>query len=90
MFDDEVLSMAHITKTEHPHTVYCEIERHTNRTNRKYEKDTAKIDEILKEINTLEHDGDNIPVEDEFATERYVGLEEAENIAAEPAETELD
>ena len=88
MFDDEVLSMAHITKTEHAHTAYCEIEKHINRSNRKYEKDTAKIDEILNELNTLEHDGDNIPIEDEFSGEKYVGLEEAENIGVEP--TELD
>ena len=86
MFDDEVLSIAHIKKIEHPHTVTCEIERHANKSTKKYEKDTAKIDEILKEINTLEHEGDNIPIEEEFNTEKMVSLEEAENIAEEPKE----
>lgn len=86
MFDDEVLSMAHIKKIEHPHTVTCEIERHANKSNKKYEKDNAKLEDILKEINTLEHEGDNIPIEDEFTNETIVGIEEAEDVAVEPEE----
>lgn len=86
MFDDEVLEMAHIKKVEHPHTVTCEIERHSNKSHKKYEKDSAKLEDILKEINTLEHEGDNIPIEDEFNSEKTVGIEEAEDVAVEPNE----
>lgn len=85
-FNEEVLAMAHIKHIVHPPVVYTEIVHHDHKSNKKYEKDTAKIDDILKEINTLEHEGDNIPIEDEFSGEKYVGLEEAEEIAVEPEE----
>lgn len=86
MFDDEVLAMAHIKHVVHPSVVYTEIVHHDNKPTKKYEKDNAKLEDILKEINTLEHEGDNIPIEDEFTNEKIVGLEEAEEIAVEPEE----
>lgn len=86
IFDEEVLAMAHIKHVVHPTVVYNEIVHHDNTPKKKYEKDKAKLEDILKEINTLEHEGDNIPIEDEFNNDKMVSLDEAEDIAVEPNE----
>ena len=54
MFDDEVLKICNITKTIRDVRVYNVIVEHEKST-KKYEKDTASIKEIMKEINTLEY-----------------------------------
>ena len=52
-FDEEVLAAAHIKKTERERRSYNVIVDH-DKNNKTYEKDTASMKEILKQINTID------------------------------------
>lgn len=62
-FDDEVLEAAHITHKIRDEKTEIIISDHAKQT-KTYEKDTAPLKEILKQIETLENDDYKEDIED--------------------------